>query len=209
MWIPEYGPFFGQDAGESVVDAIDLQALSVTVMAIVVGCAAVLFAGQTIARQSRREWDDTAILEALGMSRSQRCAAAALRAVPVAATAAVVAGATAITVAQAGPIGIARAADTSRGLQIDAGVLLVGLPVVVIVIVACTVAAGVEAREGRGERPAPGGAGTGGCSLATRAGRLGIHHRSSIWPAGACVGRRRHDCCDRGRSGRARGHEQL
>jgi hypothetical protein len=140
VWQAELGQYFGQDGGESVVDAIDLQALSVGVMAIVIGCAAVLFVGQTIARQSRREWDDTAILAALGMSRRQRCAAAALRAVPVASIAAAVAGAVAIALAQAGPVGIARAADTSSGLQIDAGVLLIGLPLAVIAVVACAVA---------------------------------------------------------------------
>jgi hypothetical protein len=136
---PEYGPFFGQDTGESVVDAIDLQALSVTVMAIAVGVAAVLFVGQTIARQSRREWADTEILDALGMAKRQRCGAATLRALPIAGIAVAVAAAITIVVAQAGPIGIARAADTSRGLRIDATVLLVGTPVMAVVVVACVV----------------------------------------------------------------------
>jgi hypothetical protein len=135
----EMGPFFGQVGSESIVDAIDLQALSVTVMALVVGCAGLLFVGQTLARQSRREWDDTEILDALGMSTRQRCGGAVLRSAPMAVGAAALAGIVAVAVAQAGPIGIAGAADTSRGVQVDATVLLVGLPATLVFVVVCVV----------------------------------------------------------------------
>ncbi len=55
----------------SVIDAIRLQALGLTVVAAVIAVASLVFVGQAVARQVRLEWRDAPTLTALGMSRTE------------------------------------------------------------------------------------------------------------------------------------------
>ena len=53
----------GRTTKATIVDAIDLQALGVDLMAVVVAAAGLLFAGQAVSRQTRREWADAPVLD--------------------------------------------------------------------------------------------------------------------------------------------------
>jgi hypothetical protein len=128
------------DGQRSVVDAIRLQVLGLYLVAALVGLAGLVFAGQAIARQVRREWDDAAVLGALGMSRSGMLAAAGARAVPLVGLAVAIAAGSAIALSPLGPIGIGRAAEPHPGVAVDAAVLLVGLPAVAVLAGAFAVA---------------------------------------------------------------------
>ena len=72
------------------------------------GLAAAVFAGQAIARQSRREWADLATLSALGLSRNQALLTAAWRGSLTAVGAVTVAAVVAIALSPLGPLGVAR-----------------------------------------------------------------------------------------------------
>jgi FtsX-like permease family len=133
----DVGPLFGVGGASqaTVRDAIRLQAIGMYVIAAVAGLAALVFVGQAVARQSRTEWSDVTILDALGMTRADMARAEALRALALAAVAVLVAGITAIALSPLGPIGIGRAAETAPGVAIDGLVLAVGLPVVAILVI--------------------------------------------------------------------------
>jgi len=118
----------------SVVDAIRLQALGLALVAVVVAAAGFVFAGQAIARQVRREWDDAVVLDALGMTRPGMLAAAAVRAIALMVISVCSAAAIAIALSPFGPIGIGRSAEPHPGIAVDGLVLLVGLPVLAIAV---------------------------------------------------------------------------
>ncbi len=131
-WQVQDGELFGQDSQQTVRDAIRLQAVGLYLIAAAVAVAALLFAGQAVARQSRLEWTDAAVLDAMGMTRRDMLMASAMRASVLAATAAVVAVTVAVALSPFGPIGIGRAAEPHRGVAVDWIVLGVGVPVVVL-----------------------------------------------------------------------------
>ena len=112
----------------SVIDAIELQALGMHLLALVAGLAALIFAGQAISRQTRREWADAATLSALGMTRSRMLRAALLRGIPTATVATDVALGVTIAASPIGPTGVARKAETAPGIAVDALVLGVASP---------------------------------------------------------------------------------
>ncbi len=129
---PEIGELFGQDGQRTVRDAIRLQTVGLYLIAAVVALAGFLFAGQAVSRQSRLEWADAAVFDAIGMTRRGMVESSAFRASAVAATAAVVAAIVAIASSPFGPIGIGRSAEPDRGVAVDWMVLGVGIPVVVL-----------------------------------------------------------------------------
>ncbi len=125
-------PDFGQDSRQTVRDAIRLQAVGLYVITAVVALAGFLFAGQAVARQSRLEWTDAAVLDAMGMTRRDMVRANAIRASIVAGVAAIVATVVAIALSPIGPIGIGRAAEPRPGVAVDWTVLALGVPIVVL-----------------------------------------------------------------------------
>ncbi len=128
----EQGSASGEDA--TVVDAIHLQAVGLTLVAAVIGLAALVFVGQTVARQAKREWQDASTFAALGMTRGRMVVAAGMRALPIAAIATVAAAVITVGLSPLGPIGVGRAAEPYPGVSIDGLVLLVGLPAVALTV---------------------------------------------------------------------------
>ena len=128
----QVGQLFAQDTQQTVRDAIRLQTVGLYLIAVVVALAGFLFAGQAVSRQSRLEWTDAAVLDAMGMTHRDMVRANAIRASVVAGTAAIVAATVAIALSPFGPIGIGRAAEPHRGVVIDWMVLGIGVPVIAL-----------------------------------------------------------------------------
>jgi hypothetical protein len=132
----EQGPPNVTGDPSSALHAIELQAVGLRLLAAVAGAAALVFAGQAIARQSRREWVDADTLGALGMTRPTMVRVALVRSLATAVIAAVAAGATAIAVSPLGPAGIARSAEPTPGIAIDTFALAIGLPLTALAVLA-------------------------------------------------------------------------
>ncbi len=135
----ESGPLRGGGGQETVVDAISLQSLGLELVALVVALAGLVFVGQAIARQTRREWTDASILDALGMTRSSMMRAALRRTVVTAALAAATAAIVAIALSPFGPIGIGRAGEPDPGFRADGFTLIVGLPLLCVAVISFAV----------------------------------------------------------------------
>lgn len=123
----EEGPLLGSNGHETVVDAIRLQTLGLYVIAVVVALAALVFAGQTIARQVRREWADAPIFDALGMTRPGMVGAAAVRAIGFVLVSVLVAFIVSVAMSPLGPLGIGRAAEPDPGVRLDGWAAAIGL----------------------------------------------------------------------------------
>ena len=78
-WQVDDGELFGQDSQQTVRDAIRLQTVGLYLVAAVVAIAGFLFAGQALSRQSRAEWSDAVVLDAIGMTRRNMVAGASIR----------------------------------------------------------------------------------------------------------------------------------
>ena len=136
-------------------DAIRYEAQATTLLGLVLALLATAFVGQTIARQSRREWADGPMLRAVGVTTGQATASAALRSLSITVPAAVLGIATAIVLSPRGPVGIGRRAEVDPGIQVDTPVLALGALAVLVVGV---LAACVPLARGRALRivvPAP------------------------------------------------------
>ncbi len=132
LWDILPGRLFTQDSQQTVRDAIRLQSVGLYLIAAVVALAGFLFAGQAVSRQSRLEWADAAVLDAMGMTRREMVRASALRTLAVAGLAAFVAVIVTIALSPFGPIGIGRAAEPNRGVGVDWMVLGLGVATVVL-----------------------------------------------------------------------------
>ena len=106
-------------------------AMAVAVIAVVAG---LIFVGQTLARQVRREWTDLASLRSIGMSDAQIGATALTRGVPIAVGAVAIAATVALALSARSPVGLARAAEVRPGVLIDLFVMVVGLPLLAVAI---------------------------------------------------------------------------
>ena len=137
-WQFETGSTLGQDNQQTVRDAIELQAFGVRLVAVVLALAALLFAGQAVARQSRSEWGDAHTLAVIGMDRRGMVRAATIRASAIVAVAVVAAALVAIGTSWLGPVGIGRSAEPDPGIDPDASVLAIGLPIVALLVVVCS-----------------------------------------------------------------------
>ena len=107
----------GDDDTQSGQDAVGYEAKAAFAFAALTGLAAIVFVGQAIGRQVRREWADLSTLRALGLSRDQAGAAAAARGAVIGLGAALVAGCVVVVLADRTPVGVARAAWIDRGLR--------------------------------------------------------------------------------------------
>jgi putative ABC transport system permease protein len=137
VWQFGTGALLGTDGGQQTVqDAIGLQAIGMFIIAVIVAVAGLLFAGQSVSRQSRLEWGDADVLGSLGMTRGGMVTAGAIRAAVIAGIAVIVTVAVAVSLSPLGPVGVGRAAEPRPGIRLDAFVLLIGLPVVAVSVMA-------------------------------------------------------------------------
>jgi hypothetical protein len=128
---------YGSSADDEVPlrDSYHYEALAALSVAVLTALAALVFVGQALARQVRREWADADVLRSIGLSPRQAALAAGGRGLIIAVGAALVADATAIGLSPLAPIGHAQQAALDRGLHVDPVVLGVGLPVLLLVVV--------------------------------------------------------------------------
>jgi hypothetical protein len=129
----------GVVVAQGVPDAsepISLQARALEIIAGALALAAVALIGPAVVRQVRREWRDAATLKALGAGRPLLYQVTLARATTIAGPAALLAGAVAVAISPLGPVGLGRAAEVDPGPRLDATVLAVGLPVVVVAVIA-------------------------------------------------------------------------
>jgi hypothetical protein len=145
------------DPGElaTAEQAVDFEGQAAVVTAAVAGIGALLLVAQTVSRQARAESQTVPTLRALGMTRAQRAAVAALRWAPVAVAAALVAGVVTVAASLHGPIGVARRGLWERdSIDPDGFVLIVGVLVVLLTVLVIAVgrASRRTGREPRGWR---------------------------------------------------------
>lgn len=119
---------------EPIREAIRYEASGVMAFGAIAAIAGLVFAGQAVARQSRREWADLATLRALGMSDRDVRLAASGRGALTGAAAALVAAITAVALSPFGPIGVGRRAEVDPGFALDAPVLVAGTVGVLLVM---------------------------------------------------------------------------
>jgi hypothetical protein len=127
----------GRPVEETVVDAIGFESSALLAFALVTALAVIVFVGQALVRQARREAVDQQVLVALGASRRQLVAGASLRAAPVAVAAALLASVVAFLSSVVTPVGVARLAEPARGLWFDPWVTVVGGAAVVLLVLLC------------------------------------------------------------------------
>jgi ABC-type lipoprotein release transport system permease subunit len=139
---------------DPVEEAIEYEANAAVALAALTALAAAVFAGQAIARQSRREWRDLLSLRAVGFSPRQAVAAAGARGLVTALLAAAVAVAVTVAASPIGAIGVASGTEQAVRLRLDLLVLAVGSAAVVAVAVlaACFPVARAGARRARSSR---------------------------------------------------------
>ncbi|MGQ0432544.1 MAG: FtsX-like permease family protein [Microthrixaceae bacterium] len=128
-------PTIGDDEQEPIREAIRYEADGTLALGVLGALAVAVFAGQTIGRQSRREWSDQRLLRAMGCTSGQISSAAALRGLSIGAPAAAFAGAIAVALSPLGPVGVGRMAETSPGVAVDGIVLSSGMLLVVALTV--------------------------------------------------------------------------
>jgi ABC-type lipoprotein release transport system permease subunit len=131
-------PSVGADQLQPVEEAIDYEAGAVFAFAALTALAGAIFAGQAVARQSRREWSDLPTLRAIGLSNRQASAAAAARGVPTGLLAAIVAAGLALVASPIGAIGVADTTELTSRVRVDGVVLAVGGTVVLLLTILAT-----------------------------------------------------------------------
>lgn len=114
------------DEVDTLDEAIGYEARAAQAFAALTALAALVFVGQAIVRQARREAVDLPVISALGGGRRMAIASSLLRCAVTATLAALVATAAAYLVSPIGPIGVARRAETGSH-RLDLPVLLAGL----------------------------------------------------------------------------------
>jgi hypothetical protein len=122
------------DDVEPVREAFGYDAKAAYAFSILVGLAGVIFVGQAVARQMRREWADLPVFRAIGLSRRQTGAAAALRGLAIALPAGVVAAGVTLALSPTTPFGSARVARVDHGVHADPVVLGVGTALVAVIV---------------------------------------------------------------------------
>jgi putative ABC transport system permease protein len=128
-------PAYGADQFEPVEDAIDYETRGMFAFAGLAGLAGLVFAGQAVARQSRREAADFDALHAVGLTRHQLALTAIARGTITGAASAAAAVVAAIALSAAGTVGVARSAEVARGVWLDPTVLVAGVGLVFLGVV--------------------------------------------------------------------------
>ncbi|MGH9273094.1 MAG: FtsX-like permease family protein [Acidimicrobiales bacterium] len=144
------------DEVDTLDEAIGYEARAAQAFAAVAGLAALVFVGQAIVRQARREATDLPIFMALGAGRRAAIASTLLRSAVTTILAALTATIAVYLGSPIGPVGVARRAQTGSR-QLDVPILLVGLAALATTICALGAApawsAFVPGRRGRTDRP--------------------------------------------------------
>jgi ABC-type lipoprotein release transport system permease subunit len=137
-------------------DAYGYEADAARAVALLLSIGSIVFVGQALARQSRREWADLAGLRAIGLSARQAGLAAGARGLVIGAGAAVVAAIVATALSAFTPLGSARQAELDPGMEVDPLVSVVGAVAVLLVVVAMAAApVWRAARAARAHSPRP------------------------------------------------------
>jgi hypothetical protein len=124
----------------TVEDAIGVVDVGLLVFAAAAGLAGLVALGQALSRHISHAAIDQSVLAGLGMTRSQRIAAALLALVPSAAGGALIGAVGAVLASPLMPIGLARQAEPDPGLSFDAVVIGLGLVGMVLVTLALSAA---------------------------------------------------------------------
>lgn len=132
---PDAAGFSGSGEQLFVARTAHLQALVMTVLALLAALAGVMVLGQSLARRTSLGAIDTPVLRALGMTRREIVRAAALPAMVVAVGGALIAVVGAIGASGLFPTGVARVAEPSPGMRIDPFAILLGVGVIVVTTV--------------------------------------------------------------------------
>lgn len=119
-------PAVGEEQRAAVREAISYEGRGVIVVGVLLALAAAVIAGQTIARQTRREFADVSLLRAIGFTRAQLWLAAAARGASIGLPAAVLGVLVAIALSPLGPVGVGRLAEPDPGVRVDVVVIAVG-----------------------------------------------------------------------------------
>jgi len=137
--------------GEGAQSAVDITSAALWILAGVTAAAGLVAIAFALARRMAEEVEDDDTLRALGLAQRQRWAATVVQAVPIAVAGALLALVAGWLASPLFPIGVARDAEPARGLDFDAGALLVGAFVVVVsvLVVGAIAAAVVTRRRGR------------------------------------------------------------
>ncbi len=123
-----------EDFLESPSDAIDVQASSLLVFAVVTGLAGAVAAAQAVSRQMGATGNRSDILADLGMTRRSRAAALALPVLAAAVAGAVLAVALALLVSDRFPFAEVRRIEPDPGRRFDPATLLLGGAVLVVLV---------------------------------------------------------------------------
>jgi putative ABC transport system permease protein len=127
------------DEGEhaaAVQRAIQPEAITLALFALVLGLTALLIVGQVATRLLATSSLDTPALAALGLTRRQLMAAGLIKVGVAAAIGAAVAAGVAVAASPLMPIGAARLAEPDPGVSADALVLAAGAAAIVVLLVA-------------------------------------------------------------------------
>ena len=129
-------PHVGAEETDPIADTIGYEVAGTTLFGVITALAAIVFAGQAVSRQSRREWFDGPTLRALGMSNQDASAAAVVRGAVTGLTAALLAVVSSIALATLGPFGIAGRVEIDAGPLVDWPVLVAGALLVLVMVTA-------------------------------------------------------------------------
>ena len=121
-------------------DSTRLQARSLLAIAVILMIASLVFVGQALVRQIRREMADHPVAAALGMTASEIARVAIVRAIAIAVGAAAIAMVVTAIASAFGPPGLAGRAEVRPGFRLDALVLAMGGAATLLFVIAVTAA---------------------------------------------------------------------
>ena len=150
------GVFPGSDdltAAAQARHATSVEALALLLFGLLGGVVTLTLIAQALARQVHVDAEDYPTLRAMGATRTQFAAGAAIRAALIASVGAALAVAVAIAASPHMPIGLARQAEVGRGYSIDGFVLLTGSFVIITLLTGWTAAVAWRAADQAGKTP--------------------------------------------------------
>jgi hypothetical protein len=135
--------------------ATSIEALALLLFGILAALVAVALVAQALVRQAFVDAADYPALGAMGMTREQLVAVAAIRATLIGVAGATVAVLLAILLSPAMPIGLARQAEVHLGSSFDASIILIGALAIVLFVVAAGALAAWRTARAVGVAPGP------------------------------------------------------
>lgn len=126
------------DAAAQARHATNVEALALLLFGVLAAIVTLTLLAQAFAREVYLDADEYAALGAMGMTRKQLVAAAALRAALISIVGATLAVGVAVLASPRMPIGLARQAEVDPGYSFDAAVLLIGTAAIAAMLTAWT-----------------------------------------------------------------------